>query len=71
MAAHELKLDAPWEEVKEKLKEVHPALTDADLEYDPQDAGSLLEKLAHILNKDVMAVKAWIESVSSNKSIAS
>ena len=71
MAAHELKLDAPWEEVKEKLKEVHPALTDADLEYDPQDAGSMLEKLAHILNKDVMAVKAWIESVSSNKSIAS
>ena len=49
MAANELKLDAPWEEVKEKLKEVHPALTDADLEYGPNDASGLLEGLAHIL----------------------
>ena len=71
MAANELKLDAPWEEVKEKLKEVHPALTDADLEYDPADSTSLLERLSHILNKDVMAVKAWVESVSSNRNIAS
>jgi hypothetical protein len=71
MAANELILDAPWDEVKEKLKEVHPALTDADLAYDPQDATALLEHLAHVLNKDVLAVKAWIESVSSNKSIAS
>ena len=71
MAANELILDAPWEEVKEKLKEVHPALTDADLSYDPQDPSSMLEHLAHVLNKDVLAVKAWIESVSSNKSIAS
>ena len=71
MAAHELKLDAPWEEVREKLKEVHPALTDADLEYDPDDPSGLLEHLSHILNKDVMAVKAWVESVSSNKNIAS
>ncbi len=71
MAANELILDAPWEEVKEKLKEVHPALTDTDLEYDPNDATGLLERLAHIMNKDVMAVKAWIESVSSNRNIAS
>ncbi len=71
MAANELILDAPWKEVKEKLKEVHPALTDMDLEYDPNDATGLLERLSHILNKDVMAVKAWIESVSSNKNIAS
>jgi len=71
MSANELKLDTPWEEVKEKLKEVHPALTDTDLEYDGGDASSLLERLSHILNKDVMAVKAWVESVSSNKSIAS
>jgi hypothetical protein len=71
MAAHELKLDTPWEEVREKLKEVHPALTDADLAYDPEDPSDLLERLAHILNKDVMAVKAWVESVSANKNIAS
>lgn len=71
MAANELKLEAPWEEVKEKMKEVHPALTDADLFYEPGNESELLERVSHILNKDVMAVKAWIESVSSNKGIAS
>jgi hypothetical protein len=30
-----LKLEAPWIEVKEKLKEIVHSLTDEDLQYDP------------------------------------
>ena len=71
MSAYDLKLEAPWEEVKEKLKEVHLDLTDADLIYEPGNEQELLERLSHKLNKDIFATKAWIESVSSNTNIAS
>ena len=71
MSAYDLKLEAHWEEVIEKLKEVHLDLTDADLIYEPGDEQELLERLSHKLNKDIFATKAWIESVSSNTNIAS
>ncbi|MEO5890838.1 MAG: general stress protein CsbD [Ferruginibacter sp.] len=67
----QLKLEAPWEEVKEKLKEVNTELTDEDLYYEPGQENLLLEKLAKKMNRDVPSVKAWIESVSFNKGIAS
>lgn len=66
-----LKLEAPWEEVKEMLKEVHPELTDRDLDYNPGQEKELLERLSKKMNKDIPAVKAWVESVSFNKGIAS
>ena len=59
-----LKLEAPWEEVKEKLKEVNGELSDADLEYEPGKEQALLERLAKKMNRDTEAMKAWIESVS-------
>lgn len=66
-----LKLHAPWPEVKEQLKEVNHELTDDDLEYAPGQETQLLERLAKKLNKPVDYVKAWVESVSYNRGIAS
>ena len=70
MDTYKLKLAAPWEEVKEMLKEVNTDLTDEDLEYEPGRDRELLERLANKMNKDVAYVKDWIESVSSNRGLA-
>ncbi len=67
----QLKLDSPWEEVKEKLKEVNSELTDEDLKYEPGQDQALLERLAKKMNKDIAAIKAWVESVSFTSGIAS
>ena len=67
----QLKLEAPWAEVKEKLKEIHISLSDADLEYLPGQEAALLERLSHKLGRSADEVKAWIESVSFNKDKAS
>lgn len=67
----QLKLEAPWEEVKEKLKEVNSDLSDEDLVYEPGQESALLERLAKKMNRDVPSIKAWIESVSFNKGVAS
>jgi hypothetical protein len=66
----QLKLEAPWEEVKEYIKEVNLAITDEDLEYAPGQEDELLERLSGKLGKSKQDVKAWIESVSYNKGIA-
>jgi hypothetical protein len=71
MTSYNLKLEAPWDEVKEMLKEINTDLTDEDLDYEPGQEVLLLERLSVKLNKDVPAVKAWIESVSFNNGIAS
>ena len=71
MDNYQLKLESPWEEVKEQLKEVNNALTDEDLEYEPGQERQLLERLGQKLGKSALDVKAWIESVSYNKGIAS
>jgi hypothetical protein len=70
MDNYTLQLEAPWDEVKEMLKEINHELTDEDLEYAPGQDKELLERLAKKMNKSVPSVKAWIESVSSNKGIA-
>jgi len=71
MNNYQLKLEAPWEEVKERIKEVYPEITDADLVYEPGQEKKLLEKLSKKMNKNIEAVKAWIESISFTKGIAS
>lgn len=70
MDNYQLKLEAPWPEVKEMLKEVNMELTDEDLELQPGGEKELLERLSGKMNKSVREVKAWIESVSFNKGIA-
>ena len=71
MDSYHLKLHASWDEVKERIKEVDADLTDADLVYEPGHEKELLEKLSKKMNKDIEAIKAWIESVSFTGCIAS
>jgi hypothetical protein len=66
-----LKLEAPWEQVKEMLKEVNNGLTDEDLEYRNENANSLLQRLARKMNRSPEEIRTWIESVSHNKGKAS
>ena len=66
-----LKLEAPWEQVKEMLKEVNSDLTDEDLEYDTRQSNLLLERLSRKLNRSPEEIRTWIESVSHNKGKAS
>ncbi len=70
MENYNLKLEAPWEEVKEMIREINPHLTDEDLRYEPNHEKELLERLANKLNKNVPEVKGWIESVSHNTGLA-
>lgn len=70
MNENELKLEAPWEEVKEMLQEINVHLTDEDLTYERGKENQLLERLSQKLNKSVPEVKCWIESVSHNKGLA-
>jgi hypothetical protein len=70
MDDYRLKLDAPWDEVKDMLQEINMDLTDEDLRYEPNHDRELLERVARKVGKDVLAVKAWIESVSSNRGLA-
>lgn len=70
MDTYTLKLDSSWEETKEMLKEANLELTDEDLDLEPNGDRELLERLARKMNKDVFAVKAWIESVSYNRGLA-
>jgi hypothetical protein len=65
-----LKLCAPWEEVKEKIKEINIELTDEDLEYEEGNPDILLERLAIKLKRSKEQVKAFIESISYTDGIA-
>ena len=65
-----LKLQAPWETVKEKMKENDINLTDADLAYEPGNEEELLQKLEKLMNKSRHQVIAYIESISSNEDMA-
>jgi hypothetical protein len=66
-----LHLNAPWEEVKEKIKENNIELTDQDLELKPGKEDELIQRLASKMRKDPEAIKSWIESISANKGKAS
>lgn len=65
-----MKLEAPWDEVKEMLKEINTDLTDEDLRYERGSEKELLERLARKMDKSVPDVKGWIESVSHNRGLA-
>jgi len=68
---NQLKLEAPWTEVKELIKEVIPELTDKDLEYEEGKENELLQRISDKTNRSVEHVKAWVESISSNSGKAS
>ena len=65
-----MKLEAPWEEVKEMLQEVNTDLTEEDLYYEKGREKELLERVARKLGKSIEATKGWIESVSHNRGLA-
>lgn len=65
-----LKLNSSWEDVKEKIKETNPEITDSDLVLDHGSEEKLFENLSKKLHKNIEEVKAWIESVSATKTIA-
>lgn len=64
-------LQAPWNEVKEKLKENNIDLTDEDLAYEPGKEAELIKRLQKKMNKSGEDIKNYIESVSANKGKAS
>ena len=65
-----LKLNAPWEEVRELIKEANFELTDEDLDYVPGREEELLSRLETKLGKDKHQIKALIESISYNRGLA-
>jgi hypothetical protein len=65
-----LKLEAPWEVVKEHMKENDIRLTDADLAYEPGKEEELLRRLEKIMGKPRHEIIAYIESISANRDLA-
>ena len=65
-----LKLQAPWDEVKEQIKEHNVELTDEDLQYEPGHEEELLSRLESKLGKPRSQIKALIESISYNRGMA-
>jgi uncharacterized protein YjbJ (UPF0337 family) len=65
-----IKLNSSWEEVKEKIKEISPEITDSDLVIDHGNEEEVFERLSKKLHKSIEEVKAWVESVSATKTIA-
>ena len=70
MKDEELRIEAPWSEVKSMLQEINPDLTEEDLKYERGREGELLERLSRKMNKSIPEVKGWIESVSHNRGLA-
>ena len=64
------RLQAPWETVKERLKENDIRLTDEDLEYIPGKEEELIQRLEKIMNRSRDQIVAYIESISSNEDLA-
>lgn len=62
-----LKLERPWAEVKEKLKEINIELTDDDLQYEPGKEDELISRLSKRINASPDEVRGLIESVSANR----
>jgi len=71
MVNNSFKLEAPWDEVKERMKENNIDLTDEDLHYTPGREQQLLEHLSKKLKRSPQQIKELIESISSNESRAS
>jgi len=71
MGIHALKLQAPWEEVKARMKENNITLTDEDLAYEPGQEEVLLARLEKKMKRSRQKIKDLIESISANESRAS
>jgi len=71
MGDHELKLERPWDYVKELLMENDYELTEEDLHYVPGKEDELLERLARKKNRTKQEIRMLIESISANDGIAS
>lgn len=71
MASYQLKLQQPWELVKEDLKENNIYLTDEDLDYIPGQEDQLLERLEKKMQLSKERIKELIESISANEGRAS
>ena len=71
METYDLKLQAPWEEVKERMKENNISLTDEDLVYEPGEEEALLARLEKKMKRSRQQIKDLIESISANESRAS
>jgi hypothetical protein len=71
MGKYALKLQAPWEEVKERMKENNISLTDEDLVYEPGQEEALLARLEKKMKRSRQQIKDLIESISTNESRAS
>ena len=65
-----LRLETPWQEVKERMKDNDINLTDADLEYEPGKEEELLQRLEKVMNRPRDQIIAYIESISSNRDLA-
>jgi hypothetical protein len=70
MKEYELRIEAPWNEVKGMLQEINPDLTEEDLRYERGREKEFLERLSRKMNKSVDDVRGWIESVSHNRGLA-
>lgn len=65
-----LNLQAPWQDVKEKMKENDHRLTDKDLEYTEGNEEELIERLEKVMVKPRQQIIAYIESISANSDLA-
>ena len=65
-----LRLEVPWEIVKERMKDNDSSLTDEDLEYIPGKEEELIQRLEKIMNRSRDQVVAYIEGISSNDDLA-
>jgi 5-bromo-4-chloroindolyl phosphate hydrolysis protein len=67
---NKLRLQAPWETVKERMKENDINLTDEDLEYIPGKEEELIKRLEKVMKRSRAQVIAYIESIASNENLA-
>jgi hypothetical protein len=65
-----LNISIPWEEVKEKLLEAEPYLTEADLAYEKGKEEELFERLGKKMGRTADQIKGWIESVAFTDGLA-
>jgi hypothetical protein len=65
-----LNINIPWEEVKEKLLEAEPHLTEEDLAYEEGKENELLERLGKKMGRTAEQIKGWIESVAFTDGLA-
>jgi uncharacterized protein YjbJ (UPF0337 family) len=61
-----LHLKAPWDEVRERIKETNIDLTDEDLDLKPGKEQELLARLESRMHKSKEEIRHWIESISWN-----